>query len=91
MTAAASLRVPRHIQMSERINSNTSNSQGGGTSRYYTGVSLEPEVSDYLNDLAGRMGMSRSWVINTIVHEYAKLMEKKQLKPLSSREAVIRL
>lgn len=59
--------------------------------RFYTGVSLEPEVSDYLNDLTRRMGMSRSWVLNTIVQEYAALMEKKQLKPLQSREAVIRL
>ncbi len=59
--------------------------------RFYTGVSLEPEVSSYLDDLAVRMGMSRSWVINTIVHEYAKFMEKKDLKPLQSREAVIRL
>lgn len=59
--------------------------------RFYTGVSLEPEVSDYLNDLAKRMGMSRSWVLNTIVHEYAKLIESKDLRPLSSREAVIRL
>jgi hypothetical protein len=59
--------------------------------RFYTGVSLEPEVSDYLNDLSRRMGMSRSWVLNTIVHEYAHLMEAKSLRPLSSREAVIRL
>jgi hypothetical protein len=59
--------------------------------RFYTGVSLEPQVSEYLDDLARRMGMSRSWVLNTIVYEYAQLMEKKQLRPLSSREAVIRL
>jgi hypothetical protein len=61
------------------------------TGRFYTGVSLEPEVSEYLNDLSARMGMSRSWVLNTIVHEYATLMEAKNLTPLSSREAVIRL
>jgi hypothetical protein len=59
--------------------------------RFYTGVSLEPEVTDYLNDLAGRMGMSRSWVVNTIVYEYAKVIESKNLKPLSSREALIRV
>ena len=59
--------------------------------RFYTGVSLEPEVSDYLNDLASRMGMSRSWVVNTIVHEYAKIIESKNLKALSSREALIRI
>ena len=49
--------------------------------RFYTGVSLEPQVSEYLDDLARRMGMSRSWVLNTIVYEYARLMEKKQLVP----------
>jgi hypothetical protein len=36
------------------------------------------------------MGMNRSWVLNTIVYEYAKLVEKKNLNPLQSREAVIR-
>ena len=62
----------------------------GKPNRFYTGVSLEPSVVEYLNDLALRMGMSRSWVLNTIVYEYAKLVEKKHLNPLQSREAVIR-
>lgn len=57
---------------------------------YYTGVSLEPEVVDYLNDLSARMRMNRSWVLNTIVHEYAKIMESKNLSPLQSKEAIIR-
>ena len=61
------------------------------TNRQYTGVSLEPEIMQYLNELSERMGMSRSWVLNTIVFEYAKLIEKKNLKPLQSREAVIRM
>jgi predicted DNA-binding protein len=60
------------------------------SNRYYTGVSLEPEVADYLNDLSQRMGMNRSWVLNTIVYEYAKLMENKHLMPVRSIEAVIR-
>jgi len=60
-------------------------------SRFYTGVSLEPEVSAYLDDLAHRMRMSRSWVLNTIVHEYAKFIEHKNLTPLQSRETIIRL
>ena len=59
--------------------------------RYYTGVSLEPEVSAYLDDLAKRMRMSRSWVLNTIVHEYARFIENKNIAPLESREAIIRL
>ena len=59
--------------------------------RFYTGVSLEPQVSEYLNDLARRMGMSRSWVLNTIVQEYARYIEDKNLAPLESREAIIRL
>ena len=59
--------------------------------RYYTGVSLEPEVSAYLDDLAQRMRMSRSWVLNTIVHEYARFIENKNIAPLASTEAIIRL
>ncbi len=59
--------------------------------RFYTGVSLEPEVTSYLDDLARRMGMSRSWVLNTIVLEYAGFIEHMNLKPLESREAIIRL
>ena len=61
------------------------------SSRFFTGVSLEPEVQSYLDDLAHRMQMSRSWVLNTIVHEYAKLVEARGLLPLSSREKIIRL
>ena len=59
--------------------------------RFRTGVSLDPEISAYLDDLALRMGTSRSWVLNTIVYEYAKFMEHKNLKPLPSRESIIRL
>jgi hypothetical protein len=58
--------------------------------RVHTGVSLEPAIADYLNDLSTRMGMHRSWVLNTIVYEYAKLVEKKNLNPLPTREVVIR-
>ncbi len=53
--------------------------------RFYTGVSFEPEVSAYLDELAVRMGMSRSWVLNTIVYEYAKIVEKQNLMPLAGR------
>jgi hypothetical protein len=60
------------------------------TTHFYTGVSFEPEVADYLNDLSDRMGMSRSWVLNTIVYEYAKLIENKKLMPARSIEAAIR-
>lgn len=73
------LRARNHINMSIKKN------------RVYTGVSLEPQVTDYLNDLAQRMGMSRSWVLNTIVQEYARFIEDKNITPLSSREASIRL
>ena len=58
---------------------------------YRTGVSLEPEVIEYLDDLSARMRMNRSWVLNTIVHEYAKFMERKNLSPLQSKEAIIRV
>jgi hypothetical protein len=57
---------------------------------FYTGVSLEFPVVEYLDDLSNRMGMSRSWVLNTIVYEYAKLIENKRLMPQRSIEATIR-
>ncbi|MGA2231648.1 MAG: hypothetical protein ABSH22_12170 [Tepidisphaeraceae bacterium] len=60
------------------------------SNRFYTGVSLEPQVVEYLNDLSLRMGMSRSWVLNTIVYEYARFIEKKDITPLKSREVVMR-
>jgi hypothetical protein len=55
------------------------------TNCYHTGVSLEPQVIEYLNDLARRMGMNRSWVLNTIVYEYAKMMEDKDIRPWLGR------
>jgi metal-responsive CopG/Arc/MetJ family transcriptional regulator len=58
--------------------------------RFYTGVSLEPEVANYLDDLCARMKMNRSWVISTIIYEYANLIENKKLMPVRSIEAVIR-
>jgi len=62
----------------------------GNSNHFYTGVSLETPVVEYLDDLSNRMGMSRSWVLNTIVYEYAKLIENKKLMPQRSIEAVIR-
>src|SRR5674476_348241 len=66
--------------------------------RHVTGVTLDSPVHAYLDDLATRMRCSRSWVLNTIVYEYAKLMEKRNLMPLAgilpapeSKEAVIKL
>jgi len=55
------------------------------SNRVIAGVSLEHHVMSYLDDLARRMGMSRSWVLNTIVYEYAKLIENKDLVPLVGR------
>jgi hypothetical protein len=60
------------------------------SNHFYTGVSLETPVIEYLDDLSKRMGMNRSWVLNTIVYEYAKLIENKKLMPQRSIEAVIR-
>jgi hypothetical protein len=66
-------------------------SKWGKGNRVYAGVSMEPAVVAYLDDLALRMGMSRSWVLNTIVQEYAKLIENRRLAPVSNREAIIRM
>ncbi len=60
------------------------------SNHFSTGVSLEPAVVQYLDDLSKRMGLSRSWVLNTIVYEYAKLIENKTLTARQSVEAVIR-
>jgi metal-responsive CopG/Arc/MetJ family transcriptional regulator len=61
----------------------------GKSNHFYTGVSLEKPVVEYLDDLSNRMGMSRSWVLNTIVYEYAKLIENKKLMPQRSIEVVV--
>ena len=58
---------------------------GRRSTHVMSGVSLEKEVMVYLDDLAIRMGMSRSWVLNTIVQEYANIVEKKKITPLLSR------
>ena len=63
----------------------------GEGKRCYTSFSLEPTVAAYIADLSERMGMNKSWVVNTIVYEYAKVIEDKNLKPLSSREVLIRV
>ncbi len=52
---------------------------------YVTAVAFDPVVVEYVNDLAKRMRMSRSWVINTIVQEYAMFIENKNIVPLGSR------
>jgi predicted transcriptional regulator len=41
------------------------------TRKYYTGVSLDREVTAYLDEIAERMGWSRSITLNYIVREYA--------------------
>lgn len=65
--------------------------------KHVTGITLDASVHAYLDELAGRMRASRSWVLNAIVYEYAKLMENRNLRPLSgamlapeSKEPVIK-
>ena len=58
---------------------------------YKTGVSLEPEVVNYLDELAARTGLNRSWLLNTIVAEHAKLARDRGLVPPLSRGAIIRI
>jgi predicted transcriptional regulator len=52
-----------------------------GRHKKLTGVSLDPEVVEYLDHLAARMRMNRSFVLNTIVQEYAKLVEGRTIQP----------
>ena len=46
-----------------------------GRTRKLTGISLEPVVADYLDGLATNMRANRSFVVNSIVHEYARIVE----------------
>ena len=50
--------------------------------KFYTGVSLDPEVLEYLDDLVSQTRWSRSLVLNTIIREHARLMTKKGIKGL---------
>ena len=50
--------------------------------RYITGITLDPSVHAYLDDLAKRSRTSRSWMLNSIVYEYARMVENKELEPL---------
>jgi metal-responsive CopG/Arc/MetJ family transcriptional regulator len=62
--------------------------------RYLTGITIEPEVREYVDALAAQMRMSRSWVINTLIREYATLMQRQNLQPfqhVSIPEPIIRL
>ncbi|HEX8340106.1 MAG TPA: hypothetical protein VF624_04290 [Tepidisphaeraceae bacterium] len=59
--------------------------------RAYAGISFRPEVLQYLDLVAQQAGMSRSWVVNAIVLEHAKLAEADKLPPLLSKEAVIHI
>jgi predicted transcriptional regulator len=59
--------------------------------RFVTGIILDPEIHVYVDNLAKRMRLSRSWVLNSIVYEYAKLIEKKDLRPLSDASAAAAL
>lgn len=56
--------------------------------RFYTGVGLDQEVVRYVDELASRMGLDRSFVLNTIIYEYAKLIEKRNLRPLADLTAI---
>ena len=58
---------------------------------HITGVSLEPEVLQSLNQLAVQTGLNRSWVLNTIVRDYLRLMGERGHTPPLSREAIIKL
>lgn len=51
-----------------------------GRNRKLTGVALEPAVIDYLDNLAERMRMNRSYVLNSIVHEYARMIENRTIQ-----------
>jgi hypothetical protein len=72
----------------------TSSSSGGTSSprkNHITGVSLEPEVVDRLDQLAVQTGLNRSWILNTIVREYLRLMGERDAAPIPPFETIIKL
>ncbi len=66
-------------------------SQSKKQTNYKTGVSLEPEVVSYLDALAAQTGLNRSWLLNTIVAEHARIARDRGLVPPLSRGAIINL
>jgi hypothetical protein len=53
------------------------------------GVMLDPDVIDFLAQLAGREGRNRSWLINFIIRLYAQqLLEKQRPVPPPSPKVI---
>jgi hypothetical protein len=69
---------------------NTPNPKTKST-RAYAGISFRPEVLAYLDAVAQKSGMNRSWLVNTIVLEHARLAEAGKLPPLLPEAAVIHI
>ena len=59
--------------------------------KFTTGVSLEPDVLQYLDQLTTQTSLNRSWVLNAIVREYIRLYNPGEPAPFLSREAIISL
>lgn len=62
--------------------------------KYLTGITIEPEVREYVDALATHMRMSRSWVINALIREHSLLIQRGNQRPfqnLPTRQAVIHL
>ena len=59
--------------------------------KFTTGVSLEPDVLQYLDQLTTQTSLNRSWVLNAIVREYIRLAHHGEPAPFPSREAIISL
>lgn len=62
----------------------------GRTKKQITGVSFDPDVVAYLDELRQNTDRSRSWLINAIVRDYAQQMKERrearttELLPLST-------
>ena len=74
-------RSARHcIQMTYTTSIRQPSKPTPGRNRKLTGIALEPAVIDYLDNLAERMRMNRSIVLNNIVHEYARMIENRTIQ-----------
>lgn len=59
------------------------------TGKHRAGVSLDPEVLHSLDELVAQTGLNRSWILNTIVREYFRLVQQGTARPLDTPGAII--
>ncbi len=57
--------------------------------RLSVGVSLVPEVAEYLDEIAAKLKAPRSFIINAIISKYASTTDNRHLMPLVTDQSII--